>query len=55
MNERLTKIKTDSTQFWKSRTKKQKGTMIGTLVGVIALAGITYIFFDENNNGPAIY
>lgn len=38
MNERLTKVKTDSTQFWKSRSKKQKGTIIGTIVGVILIA-----------------
>ena len=44
MNERLTKVKTDSTQFWKSRTKKQKGSIIGTVLGVILIASVlTYI------------
>ncbi|MEK3764985.1 flagellar basal-body MS-ring/collar protein FliF [Solibacillus sp. FSL K6-4121] len=43
MNERLTKIKSDSTGFWQSRTKNQKGAIIGALVGVIVIAAtITY-------------
>lgn len=43
MNERLTKIKSDSTSFWQSRTKNQKGAIVGALVAVIALAAaITY-------------
>lgn len=43
MNERLTKIKSDSTNFWQSRTKNQKGAMIGAVVAVIALAAaLTY-------------
>ncbi|CAM5186627.1 Flagellar M-ring protein OS=Ureibacillus acetophenoni OX=614649 GN=SAMN05877842_101468 PE=3 SV=1 [Ureibacillus acetophenoni] len=45
MNERLKKVKTDSAQFWKSGSKKQKGLLIGTVVGVIALASfLTYLF-----------
>ncbi|MEG0259161.1 MAG: flagellar basal-body MS-ring/collar protein FliF [Lysinibacillus sp.] len=40
MNERLTKIKTDASQFWTSRSKKQKGIMIGSVVVVILLAAI---------------
>ena len=44
MNERLTKIKSDSTSFWKSRTKNQKGAMIGAAVAIIALAGILTYF-----------
>lgn len=44
MNERLTKVKTDSTNFWSSRTKKQKGAMVGALVVIIAFASIlTYL------------
>ncbi len=44
MNERLNKVKSDSRNFWTSRTKNQKGVMIGGLVLVIALAGIiTYL------------
>lgn len=43
MNERFTKIKSDSTNFWQSRTKNQKGAMIGGAVVIIALAAaITY-------------
>nr|WP_106784189.1 flagellar basal-body MS-ring/collar protein FliF [Lysinibacillus timonensis] len=52
MNERLKKVKTDSTQFWKSRTKKQKGTMIGTLLGVIALASILTFMFTRTTMVP---
>lgn len=40
MNERLTKIKSDSTNFWSSRTKNQKGAMIGIIVAIIAVAAI---------------
>lgn len=44
MNERFTKVKTDSTHFWKSRTKNQKVAIVGTLIGVIAFATIlTYL------------
>ena len=43
MNERLTKIKTDSKSFWTSRTRKQKGVIFGGIALVIALASfITY-------------
>lgn len=38
MNERLTKIKNDTSQFWTSRSKKQKFVMLGSVVGVIVLA-----------------
>jgi flagellar M-ring protein FliF len=44
MNERLTKIKSDSTSFWQSRTKNQKGALIGAVVVIIALAGILTYF-----------
>lgn len=44
MKERITKLKTDATTFWKSRSKKQRAALIGSFVGIIALAGIiTYI------------
>lgn len=43
MNERLTKVKSDSRQFWTSRTKNQKGVLIGTLIAIVAIAStITY-------------
>ena len=43
MNERLTKIKSDSTSFWQSRTKNQKGAIIGVIIAIIALAAmLTY-------------
>lgn len=44
MNERLTKIKTDASQFWTSRSKKQKVALIGTVVGVIVLAAVITFF-----------
>ncbi|MFB7155285.1 flagellar basal-body MS-ring/collar protein FliF [Lysinibacillus sp. NPDC056232] len=44
MNERLTKIKNDTSQFWTSRSKKQKIVMIGSVVGVIALAAVITLF-----------
>ena len=44
MNERLTKIKTDASQFWASRSKKQKIVIIGTAVGVLILAAVITYF-----------
>lgn len=52
MNERLSKVKSDSTQFWKSRTKKQKGAIFGTLIGVVALAGILTYFLTRTTMVP---
>ncbi|MFC9538352.1 flagellar basal-body MS-ring/collar protein FliF [Lysinibacillus sp. NPDC056959] len=44
MNERLTKIKNDTSQFWTSRSKKQKIVMIGSVIGVLALAAVITLF-----------
>lgn len=44
MNERLTKIKTDASQFWASRSEKQKIAIISTAVGVIVLAAVITFF-----------
>lgn len=52
MNERLTKIKTDSTNFWSSRTKKQKGAIIGGLLSVIAFASIFTYFMTRTEMVP---
>ncbi|MEO4053526.1 flagellar basal-body MS-ring/collar protein FliF [Solibacillus sp. CAU 1738] len=52
MNERLTKVKTDSTNFWSSRTKNQKGAIIGTLVAVLALAGVLTYFSTRTTMVP---
>ena len=52
MNERLTKVKTDSTQFWSSRTRNQKGAMIGTLVVILLLAGIITYFSTRTQMAP---
>ncbi|WP_339198138.1 flagellar basal-body MS-ring/collar protein FliF [Solibacillus sp. FSL R5-0449] len=52
MNERLTKIKSDSTGFWKSRTKNQKGALIGALVAVIAIAAVITYFSTRTTMAP---
>ena len=52
MNERLTKVKTDSTKFWTSRTRNQKGAIIGTLVAIIALASIITYFSTRTEMVP---
>ncbi len=52
MNERLSKVKTDSTRFWTSRTRNQKGAMIGMLVAIIALAGILTYFSTRTTMAP---
>lgn len=52
MNERLTKVKTDSTQFWTSRTRNQKGAIIGIFVVIIALAGILTYFSTRTQMAP---
>ena len=44
MNERITKIKNDISVFWKSRTKMQKGTMIGSTLAVILIAAVITYF-----------
>lgn len=52
MNERLTKLKTDTRQFWTSRTKGQKGTLIGTLLGVVIIAAAVTFFVTRINFIP---
>ena len=52
MNERFTRVKSDSTQFWKSRTKNQKVAIVGTLIGVIALAAILTYFSTRTKMVP---
>lgn len=52
MNERLTKIKNDTSQFWTSRSKKQKIVMIGSVVGVILLAAVITIFATKTTYVP---
>ncbi|WP_342578302.1 flagellar basal-body MS-ring/collar protein FliF [Psychrobacillus sp. FSL K6-2843] len=52
MNERIKKIKNDITAFWKSRSKGQKGTMIGGLLGVIALAAVLTFFLTKTEMVP---
>ncbi len=52
MNERFTKVKTDSTQFWKSRTKNQKVAIVGTLIGVIAFATMLTYFSTRTKMVP---
>lgn len=52
MNERLTKVKSDSRQFWTSRTKNQKGVLIGTLAAIIAIAGVITYFSTKTEMVP---
>lgn len=52
MNERLTKVKTDSVEFWKSRTKNQKGALIGTVIGVILIAALITYFSTRTKMVP---
>lgn len=52
MNERLTKLKTDSSNFWTSRTKGQKGVIIGTLIGVVIIAAAITFFATRTNFVP---
>ena len=52
MNDRLTKIKTDSSSFWTSRTKNQKGAIIGTLIAIIAFAGVLTYFSTRTTMVP---
>ncbi|WP_107837884.1 flagellar basal-body MS-ring/collar protein FliF [Metasolibacillus meyeri] len=52
MNERLTKIKTDSTNFWSSRTKKQKGAIFGALIAIIAFASVLTYFSTRTEMVP---
>lgn len=52
MNERITKIKNDITTFWKSRTRGQKGTIIGGFLGVIVLAAVLTFFLTRTEMVP---
>ena len=52
MNERFAKIKTDVTQFWTSRTKKQKITYGVSLVAIIALAATLTFFLSRTEYVP---
>ncbi|MGM9948622.1 MAG: flagellar basal-body MS-ring/collar protein FliF [Lysinibacillus sp.] len=52
MNERLSKVKTDSTRFWTSRTRNQKGAMVGMLIAIIALAGTLTYFSTRTTMAP---
>ena len=52
MNERLNKVKTDSRNFWTSRTKNQKGVMLGGIILVIALASVITYFSTRTTMVP---
>lgn len=52
MNERLSKVKTDSRRFWSSRTKNQKGVLIGTLVAIVAISGVITYFSTKTEMVP---
>ena len=52
MNERFAKIKTNITQFWTSRTRKQKITYGVSLIAIIALAATLTIFLSRTEFVP---
>lgn len=52
MNERLSKIKSDFTGFWTSRTKRQKGAGIGLIAGVIITAALITYFMTKVAYAP---
>ena len=52
MNERFTKIKTDLTTFWSSRTKKQKNTYIIIDVGYRFIAAVLTFFLSRTEYVP---
>lgn len=52
MNERWTKVKNDMTTFWSSRTKKQKGAYISTLIATLLIAGIITFFMSKTDYVP---
>lgn len=52
MNERFSKMKTDLTTFWSSRTKKQKITYGVSLVLVLVLAGMLTYFMSRTTYAP---
>ncbi|MCZ8539532.1 flagellar basal-body MS-ring/collar protein FliF [Psychrobacillus psychrodurans] len=54
MNERIKKMTSDVTRFWKSRTKMQKGTMIGSVLGIIVIA-IAITFMMNKTNFVPLY
>ncbi|GEK32566.1 flagellar basal-body MS-ring/collar protein FliF [Kurthia sibirica] len=52
MNDRLTKIKSDFTNFWSSRSKRQKGTLIGLILGVVIVAALVTFFMTRVTYEP---
>lgn len=47
MNERIKKPINDISVFWKSRTKMQKGTMVGSTIAVILIAALITYFVTK--------
>lgn len=52
MKEKFMKIRADLSGYWTSRTKAQKGTLIGTLSGVVILAALITFFVTRTNFVP---
>ena len=52
MNERIKKMTSDLSTFWKSRTTTQKGTMIGSLLAIIILAIVITFMMNRTNFVP---
>ena len=52
MNERITNITQNLTGFWKSRTKAQKGTIIGSVAAIILAAAVITYFMSRTTFIP---
>ena len=52
MKERLMNIKTKFSGFWGSRTRMQKGTIIGSIIAVIIIASIITYFTTRVTYAP---
>ncbi|WP_391208648.1 flagellar basal-body MS-ring/collar protein FliF [Psychrobacillus sp. L4] len=52
MNERIKKVTSDISAFWTSRTKAQKGTIIGSTVAVILIAAFISYFSTRTDFVP---
>ena len=52
MNERIKKITSDITTFWKTRTKVQKGTIVGSALAVIIFAAVLTVIMTRTQFVP---
>lgn len=52
MNEKLKHLGANIRTFWQERTKLQKGSIIGSVVGIFAIIAILSIFLNQSNMAP---